>query len=73
MKIKEITFTVTKTSTYEVTMSECLGYTMPETPKELVDMIMTVRNAPSRELAWCTDNCIDDLMVIDDYEIVEDE
>ena len=73
MKIKEVTFTVTKTSTFEVTLSESLGYDMPETPTELVDMVIQIKNNPSQELAWNSDNCIDDSMVIDGYEIIEDK
>ena len=72
MKIKEITFTITKTTTHEVTMSEELGYAMPKTAKALVDLFTQVRNNPLRELAWNTDTAIEDLVVIDDYQIIEE-
>ena len=72
MKIKEITFTITKTTKHVVTMSNELGYTMPETAKELVDLVTQVRNNPLRELAWNTDTAIEDSVVIDDYQIIEE-
>ena len=72
MKIKEITFTITKTTTHEVTMSKELGYAMPKTAKALVDLVTQVRNNPLRELAWNTDTAIEDSVVIDDYEIIEE-
>jgi len=72
MKIKEITFTITKTTTHKVTMSEELGYDMPETAKALVDLVTQVRNNPLRELAWNTDTAIEDSVVIDDYQIIEE-
>ena len=72
MKIKEITFTITKTTTHEVTMSDELGYTMPETAKELVDLVTQVRDNPLRELAWNTDTATEDSVVIDDCQIIEE-
>ena len=72
MKIKEITFTITKTTKHVVTMNEELGYAMPETAKELVDLVTQVRDNPSRELAWNTDTATEDSVVIDDYQIIEE-
>ena len=72
MKIEEITFTITKTTTHVVIMSNELGYDMPETAKALVDLVTQVRNNPLRELAWNTDTAIEDSVVIDDYQIIEE-
>ena len=72
MKIKEITFTITKTTKHVVTMSNDLGYTMPETAKELVDLVTQVRDNHLRELAWNTDTATEDSVVIDDYQIIEE-
>ena len=72
MKIKEITFTITKTTTYVVIMSDELGYDMPETAKALVDLVTQVRNNPLIELAWNTDTATEDSVVIDDYQIIEE-
>jgi len=71
MNIEKITFYVTKTTTFEIVMSKENGYEMPETPKELIDMVNTIKNNPARELAWASDNAIDDDMAVDDYDIVE--
>ena len=71
MNIEEITFTVTKTTTFEIVISKEEGYDMPETPKDLVDLITTIRGNPARELAWSTENLTNDDMVIDNYEIKE--
>ena len=71
MNIEKITFYATKTTTFEIVMSEENGYDMPESVKELVRMINTVKDNPSRELEWSSDNLTDDSMVIDDYDIEE--
>ena len=71
MNIEKLTFYVTKTTKFEVVISKEEGYDMPETAKELVDLVTTIKNNPSRELAWNTENIIDDTMVIDDYDIKE--
>ncbi len=73
MKIEKLTFYVTKTTTFEVIISKEEGYDMPRNPKELVELVTTIQNNPSRELAWNTENHISDSMVIDDYEIKEHE
>ena len=71
MNIERLTFYITKTTSFEVVISKEEGYDMPETAKELVDLVTTIKNNPSRELAWNTENIIDDTMVIDDYDIKE--
>ena len=71
MNIEKITFYVTKTTTYKIVMSKEEGYDMPETPKELIDTVNTIKNDPARELAWSTENFTDDSMIIVDYDIVE--
>lgn len=71
MDIERLTFYITKTTSFEVVISKEEGYDMPETAKELVDLVTTIKNNPSRELAWNTENIIDDTMVIDDYDIKE--
>tara|TARA_R110000764_G_scaffold43977_1_gene98912 strand:- start:77 stop:295 length:219 start_codon:yes stop_codon:yes gene_type:complete len=71
MDIERLTFYITKTTSFEVVISKEEGYDMPETAKELVDLVTTIKNNPSRELAWNTENTIDDTMVIDDYDIKE--
>ena len=71
MDIERLTFYITKTTSFEVVISKEEGYDMPETAKELVDLVTTIKNNPSRELAWSTENTTDDTMVIDDYDIKE--
>ena len=71
MNIERLTFYITKTTSFEVVISKEEGYDMPETAKELVDLVTTIKNNPSRELAWSTENTTDDTMVIDDYDIKE--
>ena len=71
MNIERLTFYITKTTSFEVVISKEEGYDMPETAKELVDLVTTIKNNPIRELAWNTENIIDDTMVIDDYDIKE--
>ena len=71
MNIEKITFYATKTTTYKIVMSEEEGYDMPETPKDLIGLVNTVKGNPSKELAWEINYVIDDDMVIDDYDIVE--
>ena len=71
MIIKEMVFHVTKTTSFEITISEENGYEMPESPKELIETVTAIKNNPSVELAWSTDNMTDDDMVIDSYEIKE--
>ena len=71
MDIERLTFYITKTTSFEVVISKEEGYDMPETAKELVDLVTTIKNNPIRELAWSTVNTIDDTMVIDDYDIKE--
>ena len=71
MDIERLTFYITKTTSFEIVISKEEGYDMPETAKELVDLVTTIKNNPSRELAWNTENIIDDTMVIDDYDIKE--
>ena len=71
MDIERLTFYITKTTSFEVVISKEEGYDMPETAKELVDLVTTIKNNPSRELAWNTENIINDTMVIDDYDIKE--
>ena len=71
MNIERLTFYITKTTSFEVVISKEEGYDMPETAKELVDLVTTIKNNPSRELAWNTENIIDDTMVVDDYDIKE--
>tara|TARA_B110000211_G_C13940076_1_gene491236 strand:+ start:41 stop:259 length:219 start_codon:yes stop_codon:yes gene_type:complete len=71
MNIERLTFYITKTTSFEVVISKEEGYDMPETAKELVDLVTTIKNNPIRELAWSTVNTIDDTMVIDDYDIKE--
>ena len=71
MNIESLTFYITKTTSFEVVISKEEGFDMPETAKELVDLVTTIKNNPSRELAWNTENTIDDTMVIDDYDIKE--
>jgi len=71
MNIKEMVFYVTKTTRYEIIMNKENGYDMPESPKELIDTVTAITNNPAQELAWSTDNVIDDGMVIDNYDIYE--
>jgi len=71
MIIKEMVFYVTKTTRFEITISEENGYEMPESLKELIDTVTAIKNNPSVELSWSTDNMTDDEMVIDSYEIKE--
>ena len=71
MNIERLTFYITKTTSFEVVISKEEGYDMPETAKELVDLVTTIKNNPSRELAWNAENIIDDTMAIDDYDIKE--
>ena len=73
MNIEKMIFQVTKTTTYEIVISKDDGYDMPETAKELIDTVNSITNSPARELAWSSDNLIDDKMVIDSYEIKEGE
>ena len=73
MNINEIRFYITKTSTFEVVINAENGYDMPETAKELVDMITLIKNNPGSELAWSSDNCVSDEFTIDEYEIDEGE
>ena len=73
MNIREIVYFVTKTTRHEVVISAEEGYIMPKTAKGLVDLVTTINNNPSKELAWSTSTVIDDTMVIDDYEIKEVE
>ena len=73
MDIERLTFYITKTTSFEVVISKEEGYDIPETAKELVDLVATIKNNPSSELAWNTENTIDDTMVIDDYDIKEYE
>jgi len=71
MNIREIVYFVTKKTTYEIVISKEEGYDMPETAKGLIDMVTEINNNPLQELAWSSSNMIDDIMVIDDYEIKE--
>ncbi|QDP52093.1 MAG: hypothetical protein Unbinned706contig1000_37 [Prokaryotic dsDNA virus sp.] len=71
MKIREIVYFVTKTTTHEIVISKEEGYDMPETAKELVDMVTAINNNPAQELAWSSSTAVDDTMTIDDYEIKE--
>lgn len=71
MQIKEMVFYVTKTTRYEIIINKENGYDMPESPKELIDTVTAITNNPSVELAWTTDNAIEDDMVIDNYDIKE--
>ena len=73
MNIKEIVFYATKTTTFKIVISKDEGYDMPKTAKELVEMVNTMHSNPARSLPWNTDNTIDDSMVIDDYEIKEND
>ena len=73
MNINEIRFYITKTSAFEVVINAENGYDMPETAKELVDMITLIKNNPGKELAWSSDNCVSDEFTIDEYEIDEGE
>ena len=71
MNIKEIVYFVTKTTRHEIVISKEEGYDMPETAKELVDLVMAINNNPAQELAWSTSTVIDDTITIDNYEIKE--
>lgn len=71
MKIKEMVFYVTKTTTFEIIINKANGYDMPESPKELIDTVTAITNNPSKELAWSTDNTLEDTMVVDNYDIYE--
>ena len=71
MDIEKLTFYVTKTTTFEIEISKSEGYDMPKTPKELVELVTSIQNNPSIELAWNSENAIDDTFVIDNYDIKE--
>ena len=71
MNIEKLTFYVTKTTTFEIEISKSEGYDMPETAKELVELVTSIQNNPARELAWSSSNAIDDTFVIDNYDIEE--
>jgi hypothetical protein len=71
MNIEKLTFYVTKTTRFEIEISKNEGYDMPKTPKELVELVTSIQNNPSIELAWNSENAIDDTFVIDNYDIKE--
>ncbi len=71
MNIEKLTFYVTKTTIFEIEISKNEGYDMPKTPKELVELVTSIQNNPSIELAWNSENAIDDTFVIDNYDIKE--
>ena len=56
MDIEKLTFYVTKTTTFEIEISKNEGYDMPKTPKELVELVTSIQNNPSIELAWNSEN-----------------
>lgn len=71
MKIEEMTFNVTKTETYEIIINKDSGYDMPETAKELVDMVNGIHNEPVRNLDMFAAKAIDSEIVINSYEVKE--
>ena len=73
MVIKELIFDVRVTKTYQITVSEENGWYMPETPKELVDMVNSISNQPSRELDIFLAKALTSDTEITYYEIKEEE
>ena len=71
MEIKEITVYVTKTETYEITVSKENGYDMPETAKELVDMVNGIHNETVRNLDLFGAKAVTSDVAINDYEVKE--
>jgi len=70
MNIEKMVFNVTETKTYEITVSKETGYDMPETAKELVDMVNDIHTFPSERLDLICQSETDERIEITNYEVI---
>ena len=71
MNIKELIFDVTETKTYQITVSAEEGFDMPDTPKELVEMVNNINASPYSNLSMEAQEANDIVIEVTYYEIKE--